>query len=124
MAPSTGYTRWRAVSDPVGRAGPRPRRLPARPRRPHAAMRFSDRMRSLGLRPKHFAVLNAAALADGASQQELGGRMRLDPSGLGRADHGLERKGPVERRRDPADPRREPIAPTAKGAATARRPPA
>src|SRR3954465_13323089 len=44
--------------------------------------RFAERMRSLGLRPKHFALLNAIALAHGASQQELGGQMGLDPSGL------------------------------------------
>jgi len=85
------------------------------------AMRFSDRMRSLGLRPKHFAVLNAAALADGASQQELGGRMRLDPSGLVGAIDELERMGLVERRRDPADRRRNVIALTEEGTATLRR---
>src|SRR4051812_49633361 len=86
-------------------------------------MRFSDRMRSLGLRPKHFAVLNAAALADGASQQELGGRMRPDPSGLVGAIDELERMGLVERRRGPAGPRRNRIAPPPEGTATRRRAP-
>src|SRR4051812_50098244 len=84
-------------------------------------MRFSDRMRSLGLRPKHFAVLNAAALADGASQQELGGRMGLDPSGLVGAIDELERMGLVARRRDPAHPRRHAVGLTAGGAPTPRR---
>src|SRR4051812_50079031 len=47
--------------------------------------RFAERMRALGLRPKHFAVLNAVALADGASQQELGGRVGPHPRGPGGA---------------------------------------
>src|SRR3954463_3115317 len=63
------------------------------------AARFSERMRALGLRPKPFAVLHAAGLADGHSQQELGGRMGLDPSGLVGAIDELEGMGLLERRR-------------------------
>src|SRR3954452_18141257 len=63
---------------------------------------FSERMRSLGLRPKHFAVLNAIALSDGAWQEETGGHMGLDPSGLVGAIDELERMGLVAPRRDPA----------------------
>src|SRR3954452_4108036 len=69
--------------------------LLARVGRPQAA-RLAARMKSGGLRPKHFAVLNAFALADGASQQELGGRMGLDPSGLVGAIDELERMRLVE----------------------------
>ena len=69
------------------------------------SVRFAERVQSIGLRPKHFAVLNAISLADGASQQEIGGRMGLDPSGLVGAIDELERMGLVERRRDPADER-------------------
>lgn len=83
--------------------------------------RFAERMRSLGLRPKHFAVLNAIALSDGASQQEVGGRMGLDPSGLVGAIDELEAMGLVERRRDPNDRRRNALALTDEGAATLRR---
>src|SRR3954466_10791033 len=85
------------------------------------ATRFSDPMRSLGLRPKHFAVLNAAALADGASQQELGGRMGLDPSGLVGAIDELERLGLVARRRDERDRRRYAVGLTEEGTETLRR---
>jgi DNA-binding MarR family transcriptional regulator len=85
------------------------------------SVRFAERMRALNLRPKHFAVLNAVALADGASQQELGGRMGLDPSGLVGAIDELEGLGLVERRRDPADRRRNAVALTADGTATLRR---
>jgi DNA-binding MarR family transcriptional regulator len=83
--------------------------------------RFAERMRSLGLRPKHFALLNAIALAHGASQQELGGQMGLDPSGLVGAIDELEGMGLVERRRDPADRRRYAVGLTADGGATLRR---
>ena len=85
------------------------------------ASRFSERMRSIGLRPKHFAVLNAIALSGGGSQQELGGRMGLDPSGLVGAIDELEGMCLVERRRDPADRRRYVLALTADGTATLRR---
>jgi len=85
------------------------------------AARFAERMRTVGLRPKHFAVLNAVALADGASQQEIGGRMGLDPSGLVGAIDELERMGLVERRRDPADRRRYVLGLSDEGTATLRR---
>jgi len=83
--------------------------------------RFTERMRTLDLRPKHFAVLNAVALADGASQQELGGRMGLDPSGLVGAIDELERLGLVERRRDERDRRRYAVGLTEDGTQTLRR---
>lgn len=82
------------------------------------SVRFAERVQSIGLRPKHFAVLNAVALADGASQQELGGRMGLDPSGLVGAIDELEKMGLVERRRDPADRRRYSVRLTDEGTAT------
>jgi DNA-binding MarR family transcriptional regulator len=85
------------------------------------AARFTERMRTLGLRPKHFAVLNAIALSGGGSQQELGGRLGLDPSGLVGAIDELEGMGLVERRRDPADRRRYALGLTAEGTATLRR---
>jgi DNA-binding MarR family transcriptional regulator len=66
-------------------------------------------------------VLNAVALSDGASQQELGGRMGLDPSGLVGAIDELERMGLVERRRDPADRRRNAVGLTTEGTATLRK---
>jgi DNA-binding MarR family transcriptional regulator len=80
--------------------------------------RFAERMGSIGLRPKHFAVLNGIALGDGLSQQQLGGHMGLDPSGLVGAIDELERAGLVERRRDPADRRRYVLALTPEGTAT------
>src|SRR4051812_19757171 len=84
------------------------------------SVRFAQRVESIGLRPKHFALLNAIALAGGASQQELGRRLGLDPSGLVGAIAELERMGLAERRRDPADRRRYAVALTDPGARTLR----
>jgi DNA-binding MarR family transcriptional regulator len=121
MARSTGYTR--RVPSPIPSGAPvhaRAAYLLARVGRSQQ-VRFAERMRMLGLRPKHFAVLNAVALSDGASQQELGGRMGLDPSGLVGAIDQLEDMGLVERRRDPADRRRNAVGLTDEGTATLRR---
>jgi len=85
------------------------------------SVRFAERVQSIGLRPKHFAVLNAIAVSDGASQQELGGRMGLDPSGLVGAIDELERMGLVARERDPADRRRYVLGLTDEGTQTLRR---
>src|SRR6187551_2804295 len=118
---STGYTR--GVPFPIPSGAPvhaRAAYLLARVGRTQAA-RFAERMRTVGLRPKHFAVLNAVALADGASQQELGGRMGLDPSGLVGAIDELERLGLVERRRDERDRRRYAVGLTEEGTQTLRR---
>jgi DNA-binding MarR family transcriptional regulator len=121
MARSTGYTR--RVPSPIPSGAPvhaRAAYLLARVGRSQQ-VRFAERMRMLDLRPKHFAVLNAVALSDGASQQELGGRMGLDPSGLVGAIDELEGMGLVERRRDPADRRRNAVGLTDEGTATLRR---
>ena len=85
------------------------------------SVRFAERVQSIGLRPKHFAVLNAISLADGASQQEIGSRMGLDPSGLVGAIDELEQMGLVGRRRDPADRRRYVLGLSDEGTATLRR---
>jgi DNA-binding MarR family transcriptional regulator len=68
------------------------------------SVRFAELLKPLGLRPKHFAVMNAVDLADGPSQQQLG----LDPSGLISAIDELEAAGLLERRRAREDRRRVP----------------
>ena len=70
------------------------------------AQRFTDRLGPLGLRPRHFLLLNNVALNEGSSQQQLGDRLALDPSGLVAVIDDLEGAGLVERRHDPADRRR------------------
>ncbi len=70
------------------------------------ATHFTERLQPLGLRPKHFALLNLIGLDEGCSQQQLGERLALEPSGLVKTIDELERQGIVERRRDPSDRRR------------------
>jgi MarR family transcriptional regulator, lower aerobic nicotinate degradation pathway regulator len=67
---------------------------------------FVDALEPLGMRPKHFALLNLADLSEGSSQQELGRKLGLDSSGLVSVIDDLESQGLVERRRDTADRRR------------------
>jgi DNA-binding MarR family transcriptional regulator len=67
---------------------------------------FVDALEPLGMRPKHFALLNLADLSEGSSQQELGRQLGLDSSGLVSVIDDLESQGLVERRRDTADRRR------------------
>jgi MarR family transcriptional regulator, lower aerobic nicotinate degradation pathway regulator len=67
---------------------------------------FVDALEPLGMRPKHFALLNLADLSEGSSQQELGRQLGLDSSGLVSVIDDLEAQGLVERRRDAADRRR------------------
>jgi DNA-binding MarR family transcriptional regulator len=76
---------------------------------------FAGLLKPLGLRPKQFAVMNLVALGDGPSQQEIGARMELDPSGLiGTLDE-LEERGWLERRRSDLDRRRHALHLTAAG---------
>jgi DNA-binding MarR family transcriptional regulator len=67
---------------------------------------FVDALEPLGMRPKHFALMNLADLSEGSSQQELGRKLGLDSSGLVSVIDDLESQGLVERRRDANDRRR------------------
>ena len=79
------------------------------------SLRFAEALEPLGLRPAHFALLNFVDHGAGSSQQELGERMGLDPSGLVAVIDGLEDAGLLERRRHPADRRRHAIHLTRSG---------
>lgn len=70
------------------------------------AVRFAELLKPLGLRPRHFALMNVVALGDGPSQQQVGEALGLDPSGLISGIDELEARDLIERRRDPADRRR------------------
>jgi DNA-binding MarR family transcriptional regulator len=79
--------------------------------------RFTDLLKPLGLRPKHFALMNVVDLADGPSQQQVGEMLGLDPSGLISAIDELEADGLLERRRAPEDRRRHALYLTRTGRA-------
>jgi MarR family transcriptional regulator, lower aerobic nicotinate degradation pathway regulator len=81
------------------------------------SVRFTELLKPLGLRPKHFAVMNVVDLADGPSQQQLGAALGLDPSGLISALDELEAAGLLERRRAPDDRRRHALFLTRAGQA-------
>jgi DNA-binding MarR family transcriptional regulator len=81
------------------------------------SVRFAELLKPLGLRPKHFALMNAVDLADGPSQQQLGASLGLDPSGLISAIDELEAAGLLERRRAPDDRRRHALFLTPAGQA-------
>jgi DNA-binding MarR family transcriptional regulator len=78
---------------------------------------FVDALEPLGMRPKHFALMNLADLSEGSSQQELGRKLGLDSSGLVSVIDDLEAHGLVERRRDATDRRRYAIHLTRAGKA-------
>jgi DNA-binding MarR family transcriptional regulator len=78
---------------------------------------FVEALEPLGLRPKHFALMNFVELSEGSSQQELGKKLGLDSSGLVSVIDDLERDGLVERRRDTSDRRRYAIHLTRAGRA-------
>jgi DNA-binding MarR family transcriptional regulator len=63
----------------------------------------------------NWVLLREASLADGASQRELAGRMRIEPPTLVRHLDKLAEDGYVERRPDPDDRRVVRVVVTAKG---------
>jgi DNA-binding MarR family transcriptional regulator len=81
------------------------------------SVRFAELLKPLGLRPKHFALMNVVDLADGPSQQQLGEALGLDPSGLISAIDELEAGGLLERRRAIGDRRRHALFLTGAGEA-------
>ena len=78
---------------------------------------FALALEPMGLRPKHYGVLNFLDAHPGVSQQELGATMRIDPSSVVAIIDDFERSSVAERRRDPTDRRRYAIHLTRKGKA-------
>jgi DNA-binding MarR family transcriptional regulator len=73
------------------------------------AVRFTEALEPLGLRPAHFALMNFVERGAGCSQQQLGERLGLDPSGIVAIVDDLEQEGLLERRRHASDRRRHAI---------------
>jgi DNA-binding MarR family transcriptional regulator len=66
---------------------------------------FSQRVATLGLEPRHYAVLRALRAADDQSQQAVADRLQIPPSTMvSLVDH-LEKMGLLERRMHAADRR-------------------
>jgi DNA-binding MarR family transcriptional regulator len=67
--------------------------------------RFAERLRPLGLHPRHFGMLGHLAAAEGSSQQALADALGVHRSAMVALVDDLEQRGFAERRRDPADRR-------------------
>ncbi len=71
----------------------------------YGADRFAERLRPLGLRPRHFGLLTHLAHADGRSQQQLADAMGIHRNQMVGLVDDLETRGLVERRCHPCDRR-------------------
>jgi DNA-binding MarR family transcriptional regulator len=67
--------------------------------------RFGQIVGTLGLEPRHIALLRAVNEADGQSQQAVAERLRIPPSTMVTLIDQLEQRGLLERRPHPSDRR-------------------
>src|SRR5215218_5899348 len=67
--------------------------------------RLAERLRPLGLHPRHYRMLGHLAVAEGSSQQALADALGVHRSAMVALVDDLEQRGLAERRRDPADRR-------------------
>jgi DNA-binding MarR family transcriptional regulator len=80
-----------------------------------ASQSFAASLQPLALEPRHFALLNYIALAEGQSQQHLGGALEIPASRMVAIVDELEERGIVERRANPSDRRARALYLTASG---------
>lgn len=83
----------------------------------HIGQQFDAALAGIGLTGREFLVMSFVQAADGLSQQELSGRLGLDPTSVVGLVDGLEDRGLMTRQRDLADRRRNVLAVTDAGAA-------
>jgi DNA-binding MarR family transcriptional regulator len=81
----------------------------------HAAAKFSERLRPLGLSPAHAGILRILDAAPAITQQALAAALGSPPSRLVALVDELESKALVERRPDESDRRRYALCLTVKG---------
>ena len=77
--------------------------------------RLAERLRPLGLHPRHYGMLGHLAAAEGSSQQALADALGVHRSAMVALVDDLEQRGLAERRRDPADRRAYTLHLTAEG---------
>jgi DNA-binding MarR family transcriptional regulator len=75
----------------------------------------ADALRSIGLTPALFALLNYLRAHEGANQQQIGSAMGIDPSTMVSLVDQLEGDGLADRRPHPQDRRAREVRITAKG---------
>ena len=81
----------------------------------HAASKFAERLRPIGLSPAHAGILRILDAAPAITQQALAGALGSPPSRLVALVDELEAKGLVERQANETDRRRYALCLTAKG---------
>jgi DNA-binding MarR family transcriptional regulator len=77
--------------------------------------RTAQALEPVGLTPPLFGLLNLIAVSEGATQQEIGVEMAVDPSTMVSLIDQLERAGLAKRRPHPTDRRARAVALTPKG---------
>jgi DNA-binding MarR family transcriptional regulator len=77
--------------------------------------RTSEALKTIGLTPALFGLLNVLGARDGTIQQRLSADMGIDPSAMVNLIDELEREGLAERRRRQGDRRAWEVSITAKG---------
>ena len=80
--------------------------------------RTAEALRTVGLTPPLFALLNVLGAREGAIQQEIGQAMGIDPSTMVSLIDQLESGGLAKRRTHPKDRRAREVAITPKGRRT------
>ncbi len=84
-----------------------------------AAFRISEqKLLGLGLRVRHYSILQTLEDAGASSQLDLGNALRIDAATMVASIDDLESMGLATRRRDPADRRRYLVEVTDKGRTT------
>jgi len=83
--------------------------------------RIADALRTIGLTPASFGLLNVLGAREGAIQQQLSADMGVDPSAMVTLIDELEGAGLAERRRRPGDRRAWEVAITPNGRRTLER---
>ena len=81
----------------------------------HAATKFAERLRPLGLSPAHAGILRILDASPAITQQALASALGSPPSRLVALVDELESKGLIERQENEADRRRYALLLTAKG---------
>jgi len=81
----------------------------------HAAAKFAERLKGIGLVPAHAGILRVIDASEGLSQQALGAGLNVLPSRLVVLIDDLEHRGLVERRDHPGDRRSHALFLTTKG---------
>jgi MarR family transcriptional regulator, lower aerobic nicotinate degradation pathway regulator len=77
--------------------------------------RFLELLEPHGFHPREFGLMTVVMNRPGATQQELAGLARIDPSSMVAVLDGLEERGIVERRIDAGDRRRRAVHLTPEG---------